>query len=360
MKAGFYISSLSGGGAEKVLITIAQAIADNGVGSVSITSLEKRPQFYHVNEEKVDLIKIKNHYTGIRALWEDYCNIRKQIKNDDADVMISFLSRCNLLLLISCMFNRRKVIVCDRNNPLKEHSRVVFWLSCLLYARANRIVVQTNQIKSFYPKFLQKKIVVIENPIDDHKLQKELCREGYNTKRVISMGRLEPQKDFETLIRAFSEANKRFPDWKLHIYGTGEKHNSIQKLINDLKLTDKVILCGRTEQPVVEMSKSDIFVLSSNYEGFPNVLCEAMYAGCACISTDCISGPSELIEQNTNGCLVPIGDTSKMEQALVSYIENEDVRMMNGKNAQRTVERLYVDNIMKKWYSLIAQVGEDE
>lgn len=326
MRVGFFISSLSGGGAEKVLITIAQSMADNNIGSVSITSLEKRPQFYQVDEEKVELYKIKNKHTGIRAFWEDFVSIRKHIKNDSAEVMISFLSRCNLLLLLCCLFNNRKIIVCDRNNPLKEHSRVIFWLSCLLYKRANRIVVQTNQIKTFYPRFLQKKIVVIENPIDNHKLQNELCRDGYNTKRVISMGRLEPQKDFETLIKAFAEINKQFSDWKLDIYGTGEKQEIIQKLIDDLNLTSAVCLCGRTEKPVMEMSKSDIFVLSSYYEGFPNVLCEAMYAGCACISTDCVSGPRELIEQKLNGTLVPIGDVSKMKQALFTYIKNEDIR----------------------------------
>ena len=146
----------------------------------------------------------------------------------------------------------------------------------------------------------------------------------------------------------------------MDIYGTGEKQEIIQKLIDDLNLTSTVCLCGRTEKPVMEMSKSDIFVLSSYYEGFPNVLCEAMYAGCACISTDCVSGPRELIEQKLNGTLVPIGDVSKMKQALLTYIKNEDIRQKNGKNAQRTVERLYVNNIMKKWRELIEQVGENK
>lgn len=92
MRVGFFISSLSGGGAEKVLITIAQSMADNNIGSVSITSLEKRPQFYQVDEEKVELYKIKNKHTGIRAFWEDFVSIRKHIKNDSAEVMISFES----------------------------------------------------------------------------------------------------------------------------------------------------------------------------------------------------------------------------------------------------------------------------
>ena len=136
MKIDFYISSLSGGGAEKVLISIATKCQELG-NDVSIISLEKRPQFYKVNE-RVKVYKFNNR-KGIK----DFFDIRKQLKRSNADVSICFLSRCNLLVLLASIFNKRKIIVCDRNNPLKEHSKIAFLISNMIYKRANKIIVQT-------------------------------------------------------------------------------------------------------------------------------------------------------------------------------------------------------------------------
>lgn len=351
MKVDFYISSLSGGGAEKVLVTLAEDFARRR-NEVSIFSLEKRPQFYQVSEN-VSLEKINQ--TGLQKKSGDFASIRKRIKERDADVIVSFLSRCNLLVLLAALFQKQNVIVCDRNNPLKEHSQIVFWLSCLVYTLAKGIVVQTNQIKSYYPAFLQKKIVVLENPLDCQSLieqcvGQEICPDN----SIISMGRLEPQKDYDTLLQAFAQLQEEFKDWKLNIFGIGDQHDRLQRLIDELGLTNRAFLRGRTSTPFLEMKRSKIFVLSSNYEGFPNVLCEGMYAGLPCISSDCISGPRELIKDGENGFLFDVGNVEQLQEKLRQLMESEVLRQELGNKGKETVGRLELSKICDKWYQFVS------
>lgn len=355
MKIDFYISSLSGGGAEKVLTTLAKAFAKDG-HEVSVISLEKRPQFYAV-DEAVNLVKYVNKKQGVCGMLEDVSNIRKHIKASKADVSVSFLSRCNLAVLMASMFRKGKVVVCDRNNPLKEHGKGVFLLSNLLYMRADRVMVQTEQIKGFYKKFLQKKIGVIENPLDKEVLDAQLQGEiPTREKTILSMGRLEPQKDFKTLISSFKKLADKYSEWKVKIFGVGDGKKELEELIATLGLEERVLLCGRTETPFYEMSKASVFVLSSYYEGFPNVLCEAMYAGDLCIASDCVSGPRELINHNENGWLFPIEDkdtlTKLMETCITQEAQLEHIR----EKAKDSVKRLYLENNLQLWKEMINEV----
>jgi len=359
MKIDFYISSLSGGGAEKVLTTLAKAFATDG-DEVTIVSLEKRPQFYQV-DERVKLVRYKNEKHGLAAALEDVRNIRKYIKSSGADISISFLSRCNLSVLLASLFRKGKVVVCDRNNPLKEHGKLVFLFSNLLYMRADRIMVQTEQIKGFYKGFLRKKIGVIENPLDREALDKQLngivpARE----KTILSMGRLEPQKDFKTLIYSFREVAEKYPEWQVKIFGVGDMKEELAELINSLELQNRIFLCGRTAAPFYEMSKASIFVLSSYYEGFPNVLCEAMYAGDLCISSDCVSGPRELIEQGGNGWLFPIEDRGTLSEQIEYCITHEEQLGQVRDKAKDSVKRLYIENNIILWKNMVDEVVQKE
>lgn len=349
MKIDFFISSLSGGGAEKVLITIATKMAEIG-HEVSIISLEKRPQFYSV-PDNITLIKYQN--CGRIALIKDQLQVQKRIKKSKADVSISFLSRCNWIVLLSSLLKKNKVIVCDRNNPIKEHSKFSFMISNLLYHRADRVAVQTKQIKALYWKNLQSKIEVIENPIDTAKLDTQLTEKLQREKTILSMGRFEQQKDFKTLIIAFSKISQKYPEWKMKIFGKGNMQDELQSLICSLGQEEQIILCGRTENPYAEMCRASIFVLSSFFEGFPNVLCEAMYAGDLCIASDCVSGPRELIHDGENGWLFPVGDVEYLTKLLDAVLLMENDGNKFRENAKRTVKRLYLDKIILKWTDMI-------
>ena len=212
--------------------------------------------------------------------------------------------------------------------------------------------------KTFYPQYLQKKIVVLENPLDFDEMAAQ-C-EGQSIEKentVISVGRLERQKDFVTLIKAYKKVAELYPDWKLKIYGQGNRKDELQDLIEKENLTTSVKLCGVTHTPFLEMKKARIFVLSSFYEGFPNVLCEAMHAGLPCISTKCECGPSELINDGKNGFLVQIGNVDQMTEKIITLVENETLRRTMGEEAERSTERLSREVICQKWRELAYRVS---
>lgn len=222
-------------------------------------------------------------------------------------------------------------------------------------------MIQTKEIRKLYSKKIQNKIEVIENPIDIVGLEKQVKNENLEReKTVISVGRLEKQKDYKTLIKAFEKIHIKFPDWKLKIFGIGNMDKELQEYIDQLKLNKCVKLCGRTESPYYEMRKAHIFVLSSFYEGFPNVLCEAMYAEDLCVSSDCVSGPKELIDNKKNGWLFPVGDQKKLTEILLSLIEN--IEKGNGLDeirnaARKTVSRLEISKNIAKWNYIIENVN---
>lgn len=359
MKIDFYISSLSGGGAEHVLRNIASNFAGRGI-DVGIISYEKRPQFYmadpRVKVYKVDYTKRNK----IMELLSDLRATRRHLKERKADVAVSFLSRCNFMLILTRMFTKTRVIVCDRNNLLRKYPRYIFAITCFLYRFADAICVQTNEIKFFYPVYLQKKLYVLENPLDFEEMNRQ-C-EGQTIEKenaVISVGRLEAQKDFTTLICAFQEIARKYPDWKLKIYGQGEKKQELESLIRRKNLEQNVLLCGVTHTPFLEMKRAEIFVLSSFYEGFPNVLCEAMHAGLPCISTRCECGPSELIEDGKNGFLVPVGDRKLLSEKMEALILDEKKRRNMGKAAMQSTERLELNKISGKWLEMVMAVKGD-
>ena len=357
MKVDFYISSLSGGGAEHVLVNIARNAVSRG-HDVSITTFEKRPQFYEV-DPRIRINRCDNTKGNkIAEVLKDYRDTVKHLKNRKADVVISFLTRTNLMLALASPFTKSKIMVCDRSNIQKSQSRKKFKMYCRLYRLADKVGVQTERAKEAYPKYLYKKMFVVKNPLDYDELDKQ-CEgaEIEKTDTVISVGRLEKAKDFETLIAAFARTQQDYPGWKLNIFGQGYKHDVLQALIEELHQENRITLCGVTRTPFLEMKRSRIFVLSTYYEGFPNALCEALYAGLPCISSDCECGPSELIQSGTNGFLFPIGDVDKLYEQLTVLMADRELQERMGALAKESTASIESSHIYEIWNELIEAEG---
>jgi GalNAc-alpha-(1->4)-GalNAc-alpha-(1->3)-diNAcBac-PP-undecaprenol alpha-1,4-N-acetyl-D-galactosaminyltransferase len=223
-----------------------------------------------------------------------------------------------------------------------------------LYPYADRIVVQTDYIKSIFSAYIKKEeILILPNPINPELSNKRI--ENVNRKRqVLSVGRLTDQKNHELLIKAFARAKIR--DWQLIIIGEGENRVNYEQLIKDLNLKDKVCLIGRQKDMAKYYNTCSVFAFSSNYEGFPNALIEAMHFGMACISTDCPTGPSELISNEVNGLLVPMNDTTAMCEGLLRLMNEEKTRMVFGEEAKNTVEDFRHSKVVYKWRNLINEI----
>lgn len=269
-------------------------------------------------------------------------------------------------------------------HAIKDGSRKVFWFHFAIdiakttWAGPNPTVLQKVKAqlqtwKRIYHAKKYDKIIVISKA-DLSKWQKYTKKtqliynpvtiEGTNvsdrsSKFVISAGRLDYQKGYDYLVQAWSMVTKKHPNWHLNIYGEGSLRESIQKQIDELKMTNVITLCGRTPHIGEKYAQHSIYVMSSRAEGLGLVLLEAASFGLPLISYNCPSGPSEIIENGKNGLLVEcIGDIQGMADAICTLIENESLRNEMGENAHKMVEKFSVPNITKQWMRLFNEITE--
>jgi len=175
----------------------------------------------------------------------------------------------------------------------------------------------------------------------------------------VGMGRLSAEKGFDLLIRAFAVLRGRFPGWSLTIFGEGPARSDLDRLVKQLELQDVVTLPGITSTPELELRRAALFVLSSRYEGFPNVLLEAMAAGLPVIAADCPSGPAEMIKHGRSGMLVAREDEDALARAMESLMSDPAMRRRLGSEAIREVQRFRVDRVMELWADLLDDVTRE-
>ena len=230
-----------------------------------------------------------------------------------------------------------------------------------LYPKAKGFVFQTNEQKKYFNEEIQKKSVIIFNPIKESFLENSNIKLEERENTIITIGRLVPQKNQEMLVEAFEKISKEYPEYKLKIFGTGPLKEELQEKINNLNMKDKIFLCGLTDNIKEELEKSKIFVLSSDYEGMPNSLIEAMAVGCTVISTDCpCGGPKELIKNGSNGILISVNNENELQNSLKDLFENKDKMEVLSKNAKRIVEALKEEKIIEQWKRYIDKVLKKE
>ena len=351
----FVTHSLAAGGAERVITTLANELSTSY--NVVIITLIALPPFYPLKKNielvhcKEEIPPSKNSYQAIRTNYELIKRIVHLLRTHKVDLCIGFLTTSNILSIIASKYLRIPVIVSERNNPYLEDGLVPkFWkiIRGRVYPFTDFLVVQTETIKNYYRgKLKENKLVIIPNPINpDFKRSTQTKRKNI----ILNVGRLADQKRQDLLIRAF--ANIRPSGWELHIIGEGENRPQLESLIKQLKLDQKVQLIGQTKNVQEHYETGKIFAFTSKYEGFPNALLEAMYFGMACVSTDCPSGPSSLIEDGTNGFLIPVDDQKALEERLSALIDNQKEIENIGKAAEISTTRFAVGKIISEWEAL--------
>lgn len=312
----FVVPSLSDGGAERVVSVLSSELAKT-VEKVCVLIYWDTEQNYLVNGN----VKIINLSGGNKHLYdqmktaERLKRMRSIIKKEQPEVVVPFLPHVCLQTGIATIGLNCNVIQTVRNNPKtsppeanrrKIRDLQIFMSKCT--------IVQNEEQLNYFPKKWRNKIHILPNPINKSFLRTEY--KGADSFKAVSVGRLIEQKNFSLLIDAFSEFVKKHPDATLSIYGDGALKNVLHEQIVKNKMSDNIFLKGRSENLPEILANSSVFIMSSDFEGMPNSLMEAMAVGIPVISTDCPTGPKELIGNNDRGYLIEVGNREALRKAI--------------------------------------------
>jgi glycosyltransferase involved in cell wall biosynthesis len=363
MQLTLIIHSLSAGGAERVMSIMANYWVKKGWQITLLTFNDiTTPPFYTLDSRIVHIpLGIASQSPNpIIGIWKNLQRIqilRAAISASKPNAVISFLDTTNILTLLATRGLNIAVLVSERNEPGKYQTRVWQQLRHWIYPFADKIIVQTERAKKHFYSNLESYISVIYNPVLLPPYNKDTFSEQLlNEKSLIAIGRLEQQKGFDLLLRAFEQLKDTYADWKLTILGEGSLRAELETLRNQLGLAQRVHLPGRVKNPYEFLHQADIFVMSSRFEGFPNALCEAMASGLPVISTDCPCGPREIIRHEVDGILVPNEDVSALAAAMARLMSNKGERKRLAARAPEVTKRFSLEKVMGIWETVISEV----
>jgi glycosyltransferase involved in cell wall biosynthesis len=355
------------GGAERVAATLANAWADHGsdVWLIS-TYLGGRATGYPLRPGVSTVYFDHLIRSGKSSRWFDALRkvmaLRRIARTIGPDVVVSFLTNVNVLAITAFGSGRLPLIVSERTDPAAdiELSRALRVARAVAYPFADALVVQTAAAAQRYGARLRRiaRIEVIHNPLPQELDVSSLrARHEDNGGLVIAMGRLSPEKGFDSLIEAYGRALGEDTSWALQIWGEGPLQSELTQLIARLHLTGRVELCGATTQPWATLAAAQIFVLSSKYEGFPNAMLEAMAVGLPCIAFDCPSGPRELADGGSAAIIVRAGAVSELAVALRQLAADREARRALGERAAAHVRREFgQQRVVRDWDRLIEEL----
>lgn len=317
------IHGLAHAGAERVAASWANYLVDHG-HQVSVMVYAHSEDTYEL-DERVRIIPLADTQQQYYQLskGKQLSRIRSVIRQEKPQVLISFLPKMQISVMLATFGMRLKRMETVRNNPWIDtdvSGKRFLWNLC--FRRSDVILVQTKEQSEYFSKRLQKKCVVISNPISQSFAQRRKTYDGEKTNKFIAVARINTQKNYPMMIRAFAQAAKEDPSCTLDIYGAGspERIQSVQELIGQLGMEERIALCGwRRDIPDI-LTQYDAFLMSSNYEGMPNALAEAMSAGLVCLSTDCKTGPKDMIDSGKNGILAKTGDVGSFAEGIETII----------------------------------------
>lgn len=339
----FAISHRHGGGAERAITRFANALADKGC-DVHFVQLFLHEDDYTLNDNVVfHHVAQPSVRNKLLRKFSHFMKVGKLLRELKPTFVIPMLETMEYVCFFATRFLRTNLIYAIRNNPkdMPKNPLERCFRNVLCFFSTG-VFVQNQKQKEYFPRFMHRRIIVIPNIIGESFLNgnvheiSEICN-------IVTAGRLNTQKDHKTLIEAFSIVKNRLPERKiqLHIYGVGPEEARLKEYISSLQMEDSVLLRGRSNSLEEVYAQSDLFVLSSIFEGMPNALMEAMAMGLPCISTDCETGPADLIDDKENGMIVPVRDPEAMANAMQFMIEHPNQAKQMGKNAKKTMTERY-------------------
>ena len=359
MKITLVISALNAGGAQRILTQMANYWNQKG-WEVTLLNFEdgRVPPFFKLDPGVVYRpLGISGPSSNwIAAVFKSFRRIRilrEGIAASKPDAVISFIDTTNVLTLLATVGLSFPVIVSERTAPGSYQLRFVWkMLRKLSYRRADAIVVQSEGARSYFGGRLRTRTSIISNPVLPAPAQdSQPLRERGSV--ISTVGRLIKWKGHDLLLRAFGLICQKHSDWQMVIWGEGPERANLETLARQLGLENRVSFAGETNDTFEKLRESDLFVLSSRFEGFPVALCEAMSCGLPVISFDCPFGPREVIRQDLDGVLVPPENVDLLAKAMDRLISQPVERQRLASKAIEVTERFGPAKIMGQWEELL-------
>lgn len=371
-KVTFLLLHLNYGGLEKQVTTLANELSKSyDVELVVLYDLLNGKSFYELNDninvkfvlsygpirikelkemlKKFKIIKFfKSLAKDIKLIFTKYCGVKKIVNNLKTDAVIS--SRIEF----SKQIKRRDILTISQEHSYIDTPGYIKKVK-KSFKNIKYLVVMTDKARENYKKWLNgnntyTEVIKISNAVNSTNKKAAL-----DSNQIISVGRLEDVKDFETLIRVFSMCLGKNNDLRLEIVGDGSKKEELINLCKNLNILNYVHFTGKldSQQVETEMLKSSLFVLTSKSESFSLVLVEASALGIPCISFDIDVGPREIITDSENGFIIKDRNEELMKDKILEVMDNSDIRNKIGNNAKINAERYYIENVVNEWKKIL-------
>ena len=360
-KIAFHLNSLQQGGAERVVSNLANRFAKEGYEVVIATEWYGTDEFaldQKVRRVHVGLTKEDENRSRISKMLRRIWYLRRFMKKEKPDVVVAFTRGVLYRALAAGIGTGIPVVISVRTDPVGHYDKKADKLRIpLLFPHAAGCVFQTEGAKAFFAPYLQENSRIILNPLNPKYVG--VPEPAVRTKDVVQSGRLVDFKNQPMLIRAFLKVHEKHPDYALKIYGPDSKDGTkeiLESIIHENHAEDFVKLMGGSNTLEKDLADAALYAFSSDWEGLPNALMEAMALGLPVVSTDCpCGGPKTLIEDGVNGLLVPIMDEKAMTDGILRLIEDRELAERLGREARKISERANEDAVFEQWQTYLQE-----
>lgn len=346
MKIVFVLPDMPGGGSERVVALLANEYVQRGY-QVAILLFAGKQVVYPLDERVEVFIAGDASDGNPLVMFRRLTKMRRFYRENSGCYIFSFCVMGTVFSALAVAGIPHRMLVSERNDPTRiSHQRLRNWS----YGKAEKLILQTEDVKKCFPEKLRSRSVVIPNPVSEG--MPEPFR-GERKKQIVSVARLQPQKNHKLLLDAFADFVKEYPEYELHLFGIGELEGDLRRQAKRLGIEQKVIFRGFSSNVKEEIWDSAMFVLSSDYEGISNSMIEALAMGVPVISTDCpVGGSKTYIQDGVSGILTPVGDAKALSEAMKKVAGNPDLAKklsLNGAKIRETYKlKIIADRFLEE------------